>query len=152
LATRFLKPFPSEPLVSIQTQTVNNGKGAAYDINIWQGIQIAPTYIFSIKDTKISHPDILGIGGPQRSQITVSNVMNRPLSGSLIDDISKGRLFLYVYGWVKYKSRIFDKPEDQEPYVYCYYYAAPLEASATEPFAACPEHPSISDSVGAPVK
>ena len=54
LATKFLKPFPSDPVISIQTQTINTGKGPAYDINVWQGIQIAATYIFSIKDTKIS--------------------------------------------------------------------------------------------------
>src|SRR6266852_249915 len=51
LATTFLKPFPSDPVISIQTKTVNTGKGPAHDINIWQGFHVATTYLFAIRDT-----------------------------------------------------------------------------------------------------
>jgi len=152
LATRFLKPFPSDPVISIQTQTINNGKGPAHDINIWQGIRVATTYVFSIRDTKISHTDILGVGGPQRATITVTNVMNRPLSESVISDIKSKHLLLYVYGWVTYKSKVFEKSEPREPYAYCYYYAVPLDGSTTEPFADCPQHPALSELADAPSK
>jgi len=144
LATTFLKPFPSDPVISIQTKTVNTGKGPAHDINIWQGIRVATTYVFSIRDTKISHTDILGVGGPQRATITVTSVMNRPLPDSVISDIKNKQLLLYVYGWVTYKSRVFEKSEPREPYTYCYYFAVSLEGSPTEPFADCPQHPSLS--------
>ena len=145
LATRFLKPFPSEPFISVQTQTVNDGKGPAYDIKIWQGIQTAPTYNFPIENTRISHTDILGAGGFQRATITVTSVMDRPLTESVISDVKNKKLFLYVYGWVTYDSKVFEKHEVREPYTYCYYYAVPLEASATEPFADCPKHPLLSE-------
>ena len=152
LATKFLKPFPSEPFVSLQTQTINDGKGPAYDINIWQGIQIAATYGFNIENTKISHTDVLGAGGLQRPMITVASVMDRPLTESVINDVKSKRLFLFAYGWVTYNSRVFEKPEPREPYTYCYYYAVPLEASATEPFADCPQHPSLSELAHAPAR
>lgn len=151
LATKFLKPFPAEPMISVQTETINNGKGPAHDINIWQGLQIAATYVFPIENTKISHTDILGSGG-QRATITVTSVMNRSLSESVIKDVKDRKLFLYVYGWVAYKSKVFESPEAREPYTYCYYYAVPLEASATEPFADCPQHPSLSELARAPFK
>jgi hypothetical protein len=152
LATKFLKPFPSEPFISLQTQTINDGKGPAYDINIWQGIQIAATYGFPIETTKISHTDILGAGGFQRATITVTSVMNRPLTESVVNDVKSKKLFLYVYGGVTYDSKLFEKPEAREPYTYCYYYAVPLEASAAEPFADCPQHPSLSELAQAPAK
>jgi len=145
LATKFLKPFPSEPAVSIQTQTINNGKGPAYDVEIRQGIQVAPTYSFLIENTRVSRTDFLGSGGIQRPMITVSSVMNVPLPESVVSDVKNKKLFLYVYGWVTYKFKVFEKLEPREPYTYCYYYAVPLEGSPTDPFADCPQHPSLSE-------
>lgn len=99
LAVKFLKPFPSDPLISIQIETINTGNGSAYDVNIWQGIQIAATYIFSIKDTKLSRTDILGMGGLSRPTITISNVMNRPLAESLINNL-KTKRYILVRLWM----------------------------------------------------
>jgi hypothetical protein len=143
LGTKFLKPFPTDPVVSIQTETANNGKGPAYNINIHQGIQIAQTWVFSFKETSLSYTDVLGLPSSRRPTITVSTVMKQSLADAIVNDIKQRHLYLYVYGWVEYEARIFDKPEKREPYTYCYYYAVPLEHSSGEPFAECPQQPAF---------